>query len=90
MSETQVSLQEVLHISEAKMLQEQLLEALNSGNELIIDASSVERADTASIQLLLAAKQSFEKESIRFTIADASDSLKKNISSLGLSAAFDY
>lgn len=88
MSASQITLQEVLHISEAKQLQEKLIAALKTGDQLTIDAANVERADTASIQLLLAAKKTFDAEGVEFSIENMPEGLTKSISSLGLTDAF--
>ena len=89
MSASQLTLEEVLHISQVQQLKEQLIKAIESGNGILVDAQAVERADTASVQLLLAAKLSCDKQELTFNLENVSEALNTAICSLGLAEAFE-
>lgn len=80
MAKNSIVLEGALTIAKAEALHQQIEEQLLESSELSIDASSVERADTAVMQIF-AALVSDKALKIEF---QASDSLKECIQLLGL------
>lgn len=87
MSANKITLNAHLDITEAKTTHEQLSEAINAGDIISIDASRVERADTAGIQLLLAFKKLVEKQKKQIQWESPSRALSRSIKKLGLTDA---
>lgn len=63
----------------------QLLEALGSGKSIELDASELERADTAGLQLLSAFIQEADSQQQTITWKDPSPALCESAALLGLS-----
>lgn len=77
--------EEVMDISTVAGIKLQLVEALESGLPVMLDAKQVERADTAALQVLSAFFQeaSAKKQDIQWR--DPSDALSRSSALLGLS-----
>ena len=81
---TELSISGSVDISGVLALREQLLRALDSARPIAIDASAVERADAAAIQLLYAFVLEARRRAVTVTWRDPSDALQRAARILGL------
>jgi len=77
-----LSLAPVLDLNEAQALHGKLM-ALR-GNDLAIDASSVERIGALCVQVLMAGAKSWEADKQSFTFSKASDAFTKTTQLIGV------
>jgi len=77
-----LSLEKVLDLNEATNLHGKLMSL--RGNNVTIDASSVERAGALCIQVLMSAAKSWEEEKHTFTFSKISDALAKTMQLIGV------
>lgn len=77
-----LSLEKVLDLNEASALHGKLM-ALR-GNDVTIDASSVERVGALCVQVLMSAAKSWEEEKHSFTFSKISDALAKTMQLIGV------
>lgn len=68
----------------AKELHASLVEAADRTQPLIVDASSIERFSTASVQLLLAARKAFTERNIPMMVSLPSDAFLNAFRDLGI------
>jgi len=68
----------------AEALKEGLLNMLNLGGDLILDASEVERVSTPCIEVLIAAESAFDASARGFKMPEPSTSLSEAFMALGL------
>lgn len=86
----QVILPAVADLMQAGPLKEQLLQSLNAGTSVTIDASCVQRLSSPCLQVLVAGKQSFAKAGgASLVIANPSDAFRETVSVLGLMDALE-
>lgn len=83
MENTLLSISGSLDISAVSVLREQLLNALDSARPIAIDASAVERADAAAIQLLYAFVLEARRRAVTVTWRDPSEALQRAARVLG-------
>lgn len=76
---------EVMDISSVADIKAQLVEALESGQPVILDATQVERADTAALQVLGAFFHDAETRNQSIQWREPSESLGRSSTLLGLS-----
>ncbi|MBO0664335.1 STAS domain-containing protein [Jiella sp. MQZ9-1] len=76
------ALPQVLDLKAATPLTEKLM-ALR-GQDLVIDASKVERLGTQCVQILISAAATWKDEMAAFTIAEPSDAFTSGLQVLGL------
>lgn len=81
-----IELSEVMDISATAELRSQLLAALESKKSVILDASQVERADTAALQVLSAFVQDANSQQQTVQWKKPSEALSRSAALLGLSA----
>jgi anti-anti-sigma regulatory factor len=72
-------------ISKSEVMHEKLESYLNEGVEINIDASQVERIDTAGLQVLLSMSATMQNQHLKVTILNPSDPFLKAASLLGVS-----
>ena len=77
--------EEVMDISTVAGIKLQLVEALESGLPVMLDAKQVERADTAALQMLGAFFQEAAAKKQDIQWRDPSDALNRSSALLGLS-----
>jgi chemotaxis protein CheX len=77
-----LSLGKVLDLNEATALHSKLMTL--RGNDLAIDASSVERVGALCVQVLMSAAKSWEEEKRSFTFSKMSDALAKTMQLIGV------
>ena len=75
-----------LDLVAAAALKERLLEAIDQGIEVIVDASSVERLTTPCVQVLVAAARSLTERDQSLALKDPSEAFVSAFSDLGLDA----
>lgn len=73
-------------ISKSELLHEQLERYLNSGADVVIDASQVERIDTSAMQILISLGQSLEKQHLSASIIKPSESFLAAAKLLGVTS----
>ncbi|TFF22995.1 STAS domain-containing protein [Jiella endophytica] len=76
------ALPEVLDLKAATPLTEKLMSL--RGQNLVVDASKVERLGTQCVQILIAAAATWKDEMAAFSIAEPSDSFISGLQVLGL------
>ena len=79
-----VKLNSHLDITEAKTTHDALRVAMDSADTIKVDASDVERADTAGIQLLLAFKKAMSSQNKDLHWEAPSKALTRSVRKLGL------
>jgi anti-anti-sigma regulatory factor len=82
-----IELPEDVTIARAEALRAQLLEALETGEELVLGAGAVASADAAGLQVLCAAGRSAAARGVRLTLAAPSDALAAAVARAGLDRA---
>lgn len=85
MTAQSIKLPAVISIAEAHKLRDDLRKLLNSEADVSIDASAVERIDTAGLQLLAAFAESIEHSRRAFTWQDVGPAVISGARRLGLS-----
>ena len=80
-----INLDEILDISSAGELKSQFLLLLESNENIVIEASNVERADTSALQALLAFIQDVRAQGKEVQWQDPSDSFLRSAGLIGLS-----
>ena len=85
--ETVVRLAENLDISSVSELKAELTSALDLGSPVVLDPSAVERADTASLQLLLAFLREATRSSVAVRVLRGSEAFHEAAQTLGLEAS---
>ena len=73
-----------LHISEAEALSKSLIELLSSEQEICIDISEVNDADTASLQVLCSLQKSLSLTDSAIVWKGESESLSKIANQIGI------
>lgn len=73
----------------ATPLRASLLQAISSGTSVTLDGSAVERAGTACLQVLVAAKAAAEAEGLSFRLLEPSATLLDAARMAALDALFD-
>lgn len=86
----EVKLEARLTIAQAPALHKQLLEFIAAGRPLTIDVGAVEEVDTAALQLLLAAKQTFEARQVALHWRSSSPALQRAAGLIGLANALGF
>ncbi len=81
---TVVSLKGSLDISGCAELHERLEQAIGEGQALLLDATGVERVDTAALQLLVATFRECQNRGLRIDWQSTSDVLCRNAATIGL------
>ena len=81
-AEKKLSLASVLDLNEASTLRGKLVAV--RGHNVSIDASSVERAGTLCIQVLMAAAKTWEEDKLSFTFSKVSDAFRKTMQLIGV------
>ena len=84
MGKTCISLAEVADIAKAESYKSQFLEAIETGNDIELDASNTIRIDTAVVQMILALFLSAKQKQINVSWKAASETVKRVIYLLGL------
>ncbi len=79
---TVYALPEVLDLKAATPLAEKLMSL--RGQNIVLDASKVERLGTQCVQILIAAAATWKDEMAAFSIAEPSDSFTSGLQVLGL------
>ncbi|GMR17778.1 MAG: STAS domain-containing protein [Gammaproteobacteria bacterium] len=82
--QTRLQLAPVLDISEARNLHQSLGKAMKRKPPLVLDASQVERIDTAAIQILAAFCHSTRENNIEISWDKPSINLRRTAKSMGL------
>ena len=77
-----LSLENVLDLNAAGALHSNLMAA--RGSDLVIDASSVERAGALCLQVLMSAAKTWEEEKHSLTFSQMSDALTKTMQLAGV------
>jgi ABC-type transporter Mla MlaB component len=80
-----INCSESMDISVVETLQAQLIEALESGQTVVLDAHQVERADTAALQVLSAFFQDAKTQAQKIEWKEPSDALCRSAALLDLS-----
>lgn len=80
-----IELGESLNIRELEALHQSLLSSIDTAEEIILDASQVQKADAVSLQLLAAFYQSSSSNNTNVTWSGWSDAFKESSELLGLS-----
>lgn len=83
-SDHSVILGESLDISLVQVLHEELQQAIQQGGRVVVDATAVERADTAGLQLLLALAEAARLQGVDLRWQGVSQDLKESLGLLGL------
>ena len=78
----QIELAENLDLSAATPLHESILAM--RGNDMVIDASAVERVGGQCLQVLLSAQKSWEEDKASFSIENASEQFLSGLTLLGV------
>jgi len=84
-----VRLEGVCNIQQAAELRLRLLDALQPGQDLIIDGSAVEEVDTSIVQLLIAARAAARSQGRALRWQAASPGLRRCAETIGLAAELD-
>ncbi len=71
-------------ISKAESMQEQLEKYLNAGHGIIIDASDVERIDTAVLQMLLSLSRTLKNQHHQAPIVNPSEAFLATAKLMGM------
>jgi len=79
-----VELPEKLTIVTVEALHEQLEPLLNENNDVVLNAESVARVDTAGLQVLLSFCQTLQKQHVSFSWTSIPDVLRDGALQLGL------
>lgn len=82
---TPIRLGEELTIQNADELHRQLVEALESGGDVVVDLGGVETCDTAALQLICSAAKTAVARGVRFELASVSPAVETTAVDLGLS-----
>ena len=77
-----LSLDNVLDLNAAGSLHSRLMDL--RGSDLVIDASSVERAGALCVQVLMSASRTWEEDKHRLTFSQMSDALTKTMQLSGV------
>ena len=77
-------LEKISDISKSEAIHEKLESFLNSGSEIRIDASQVERIDTAVLQMLISLNKTLEKQHLIAPIINPSDSFLSTVKLMGV------
>jgi anti-anti-sigma regulatory factor len=77
----------VLDLVQARELRDDMIRMLAQG-AMVLDAGSVERMSTPSLQVLLATGRAAESAGSGFQIVNASEGFRAAVSDLGLEAEF--
>lgn len=83
----EIKLPQELDLTAARSLRNSLAEQMTNG-AVVVDASTVERASTPCMQVLLAAARSADAAGVSFTITNASDAFGRALADLGLQSNF--
>ena len=81
---TKIRLSSILNLTMAQPLHEQLLTALETDDQLIVDGTDVELMTTPCLQVLLSAGQACEGSGQPFSIANPSEAIIIAFNDLGL------
>lgn len=81
---TPVELPTYNDLSSVADVRERILSASENTDRLIVDCSKVERMDTSTIQVLVAARESFAKEDVDFVFVAPSEIMISAFDDLGL------
>ena len=84
-----INCSESMDISVVEAMQTQLIEALASGQNVVLDAHQVERADTAALQVLSAFFQDAKTQAQKIDWKEPSDALCRSATLLDLSKFLD-
>jgi chemotaxis protein CheX len=80
--EKSISLAAVLDLNEASTLRTKLMGL--RGNNLVIDASGVERVGTLCTQVIMAAAKTWNEDKMSFTFSKVSDAFDKTMQLIGV------
>ncbi|MFB2549692.1 STAS domain-containing protein [Ensifer soli] len=72
----------VLDLNEASALHGRLTEL--KGSPVVIDASAVERSGALCVQVLIAARNAWERDKLSFTFGKVSDAFRKTTQLIGV------
>jgi chemotaxis protein CheX len=81
-ADKKISLAAVLDLNEASTLRGKLVGL--RGNNVVIDASAVERAGTLCIQVIMAAAKTWDEDKMSFTFSKVSDAFQKTMQLIGV------
>lgn len=81
-ADKKISLAAVLDLNEASTLRGKLVGL--RGNNVVIDASSVERAGTLCVQVIMAAAKTWDEDKLSFTFSKVSDAFHKTMQLIGV------
>lgn len=87
---TRINLEKNCDISKVEKLHEQLEALLQSSSGVAIDASSVERIDTSTLQLLVSFVTTMEKHHLVVAVERPSDYLKDTVKMMGMSHQLQF
>jgi len=87
---TRITLEKNCDISKVEKLHEQLESLLQSSSGVAIDASSVERIDTSTLQLLVSFVTTMEKHHLAVAVERPSDYLKDTVKMMGMSHQLQF
>jgi anti-anti-sigma factor len=88
--QTRLQLAPVLDISEVRNLHKSLSKAMKRKPPLVLDASQVERIDTAAIQILAAFCHSIRESDIEISWHKPSINLRRAAESMGLNTILGF
>lgn len=77
-------LEKISDISKSEVIHEKLESFLNSGMDIWIDASEVERIDTSILQMLISLGTSLDKQHLGAPIINPSDSFLSIVKLMGM------
>ena len=77
-------LDKISDISKSEAIHEKLESFLNSGSEIRIDASQVDRIDTAVLQMLISLSRTLEKQHLSAPIFNPSDNFMSTVKLMGV------
>ncbi|MDH5408527.1 MAG: STAS domain-containing protein [Gammaproteobacteria bacterium] len=83
---TRIECEDVLDISKAKSLHEQLKESLGQGSEVELNAANIQRIDACVLQLFTAFFKAASTNSVAVRWVEPSDALLRSAKLLGLSS----
>ena len=86
---THVALEAALGIADARVLHEKLNAALAAATPVVMDASRVERLDTAVMQVLTGFCRAARERSLALTWQNPSPALQQAVRLLGLESIFE-
>ncbi|MBO9097248.1 MULTISPECIES: STAS domain-containing protein [Rhizobium] len=81
-ADKKISLVAVLDLNEASTLRSKLMGL--RGNNVVVDASGVERVGALCVQVIMAAAKTWEEDKLSFTFSKVSDAFQKTMQLIGV------